>query len=103
MDSPRRSWLKALTWQLLGLLVSTGIGAAFTGSVAQGAGLAMTLALVGLVLYVVHERLWGCIAWGRPGSEPPPGDGNCANQPALLASQNVASSLLPSGSRTKQP
>jgi len=69
MDSPRRSWLKAFTWQLLGLLVSTLIGAGFTGSFAEGAGLALTLASVGMVLYVVHERCWGSIEWGRNATE----------------------------------
>jgi len=65
VDSPRRSLMKALLWQLMGI-VSTGlIGAAFTGSFRAGGLMAMVNAVIGLLVYLVYERAWSHISWGR--------------------------------------
>lgn len=65
MDSPRRTAAKAITWQAMGLLVMTGIGYGVTGSVGAGGSIAVLGAGVGTVCYVVHERVWARIRWGR--------------------------------------
>lgn len=65
MDSTRRTLFKALTWQALGLITTGTIGYVFTGSVVESGALAVTSALLGLICYVMHERLWTRIAWGR--------------------------------------
>ena len=68
MDSPRRSIIKAVSWQLVGLAVSFAVGTGFTGDVAGGARIALTLAVVGGVLFTLHERLWARVRWGiEPG------------------------------------
>lgn len=64
MDSPKRTIAKALTWQVSGLVSMTVLGLIFTGSVGQGAALAGTSALVGLICYVLHERAWARVGWG---------------------------------------
>ena len=56
---------KAVTWQLLGLVTTTVIGWVITGSAAASAGLAASSAAVGFVCYVLHERLWHVVPWGR--------------------------------------
>jgi len=65
MDRPRRTLVKAITWQALGLLTMTGIGFVVTGSVGAGGSIALSGAGIGAVFYVVHERVWACIRWGR--------------------------------------
>lgn len=65
MDRPHRTLLKAITWQALGLLTMTGIGYAVTGSVSAGGSIAVAGAAAGVVSYVIHERVWGRIRWGR--------------------------------------
>lgn len=65
MDTTRRTLAKAITWQLLGLLVTTTLGYVATGSVAAGGALALSSALIGFVCYAAHERLWSRIRWGR--------------------------------------
>ena len=65
MDSPRRTAAKAITWQAMGLLVMTGIGYGVTGSVGAGGSIAVLGAGVRTVYYVVHERVWARIRWGR--------------------------------------
>ena len=65
METRRRSMAKALSWQAVGLATMTGIGFAFTGSVAAGSAMAVVSGLVGLGAYLLHERVWARIAWGR--------------------------------------
>ncbi|PWR03269.1 hypothetical protein DKT77_07325 [Meridianimarinicoccus roseus] len=65
MESPKRTVVKALTWQALGLVVMTAIGFVVTGSVGAGGSIAVTGALSGLLFYVLHERVWARIGWGR--------------------------------------
>ena len=65
MDSKRRSWCKALTWQMLGLVTSVLISYWHTGSISQSIGLTLSLAGTGLIMYALHERLWAKVSWGR--------------------------------------
>ncbi len=65
MDRPIRTVAKAVCWQLLGLVSMGLIGLVFTGSLVQGAGIALSGAVTGLATYVVHERVWARIHWGR--------------------------------------
>lgn len=65
MDRPRRTVAKAITWQALGLLTMTGIGYVVTGSVGAGGMIAAVGAGVGTVCYVIHERVWARVRWGR--------------------------------------
>ena len=41
------------------------LGYVATGSLSLAGGLAVASTLVGTVCYVLHERIWSCIAWGR--------------------------------------
>lgn len=65
METKLRIAIKALTWQLLGLLVMGAIGFVFTGSVRAGGGIALAGAVTGYVSYFGHELVWARIAWGR--------------------------------------
>lgn len=65
MDSPARSIVKAVTWQLLGLLTMTLLAWAATGSLTAAGGLALGAAATGFVCFILHERIWARIRWGR--------------------------------------
>lgn len=65
MESPTRTIAKAVSWQSLGLFSMTLIGYLFTGSVAAAGSLAVVTTLIGAVCYVLHERAWNRISWGR--------------------------------------
>lgn len=65
MDTHRRTWVKAICWQLIGLADMTLVGVLMTGSLALGGSLALANAAVGLAAYVVYERFWGRVSWGR--------------------------------------
>ncbi|SDI71716.1 DUF2061 domain-containing protein [Aliiruegeria lutimaris] len=64
-ETPRRSFAKALTWQAMGLVVMTAITWALTGSVETGGAIALLGAASGMVTYMLHERAWARVRWGR--------------------------------------
>ena len=70
METPTRIWTKALTWQALGLLVMAGVNYLYLGDWQAGVTLSVVLSLAGLVMFYVHERLWGRVRWGRRVVEP---------------------------------
>ncbi|MCF8159072.1 MAG: DUF2061 domain-containing protein [Polaromonas sp.] len=65
METSKRTLIKAFTWQSLGFGVMTITNYFYMGSMAQGLGLSALLTLIGLVTYVLHERLWATVAWGK--------------------------------------
>lgn len=65
MDRPIRTLAKSLSWQGIGLISMTAIGFMFTGSVMQGGGIALFSAGLSLIVYVLHERAWARVRWGR--------------------------------------
>jgi len=65
METPKRTLAKAISWQLLGLFSMVVIGWLFTGSLTAAGTMAVVTTICGLVCYVLHERAWNRIAWGR--------------------------------------
>ncbi len=49
----------------MGLAVMTVVGLIATGSAAIGGTLAVVNTAIGLTMYVVYERVWAGIQWGR--------------------------------------
>ena len=65
MDGKYRSIVKALLWTLLGVITMALVGLIFTGSLATGGMMALINASLGFVCYLIYERIWARIAWGR--------------------------------------
>ena len=65
MESTQRTISKAISWQLLGLLVMSLISFYFTGSVSSAISLSLASMLSGLVCYIIHEKIWQRIQWGK--------------------------------------
>jgi uncharacterized membrane protein len=65
METRIRSIVKALIWQVIGLSVMVVVGLVVTGSLAAGGAMAVTNAALGFVTYLVYERVWARIRWGR--------------------------------------
>lgn len=65
MDSTKRTWTKAIFWQILGLFSMCAVGYWFTGSLAAGGAMAFVNAMIGLATYVIYERVWAQVRWGR--------------------------------------
>lgn len=65
METRRRTLVKAVLWNLLGLAVMALVGLVMTGSAAVGGAMAAINTTIGLAMYVLYERLWARINWGR--------------------------------------
>ena len=65
METRKRSFVKALIWSTLGLVMMAIVGAIATGSATIGGAMALINTGIGLVLYVLYERVWAAIRWGR--------------------------------------
>ena len=65
MQSRARTILKGVSWQAIGLVTTTVTAFLLTGSVATGGMMAISSAILGMILFVLHERAWDCVRWGR--------------------------------------
>jgi uncharacterized membrane protein len=65
METRSRSLVKAFVWQGIGLISMLLIGWVGTGSVGVAGGLAVANMTIGFVFYLLHERLWAQITWGK--------------------------------------
>lgn len=65
METRKRSLVKAVIWNLMGLLMMSLVGLLATGSVAIGGAMALINTVIGFTLYLVYERVWSHVRWGR--------------------------------------
>ncbi|NDW05283.1 DUF2061 domain-containing protein [Jiella pacifica] len=67
METRKRSFAKAVSWQGLGIVTMLALGFLFTGSLWSGGALAVLSSLLGFFSYLLHERVWASIGWGLAG------------------------------------
>ena len=65
METRGRSVLNAVIWNGIGLFVMSIVGLLATGSATVGGMLAVINTAIGFTLYIVYERIWARIRWGR--------------------------------------
>ena len=65
LDTTHRTIIKAITWQLVGILSMLAISYWHTGSLLSALSLAVSASATGLLFYFVHEKIWNAVQWGR--------------------------------------
>jgi len=65
METRRRSVVKAAIWNVIGFSVMTLVGFLATGSASVGGIMALVNTGLGFVTYLIYERVWAGISWGR--------------------------------------
>jgi len=65
LDTPKRSIVKAVLWNLLGLVSMALVGYLLTGSISTGGAMAVINTALGFSLYLIYERVWSRVRWGR--------------------------------------
>ena len=65
VDSRARSWVKSLTWRIIGIFILGGLAWFFTRDWGETTLITTTFHAIRLVLYYYHERIWERIGWGR--------------------------------------
>ncbi|MHC4572108.1 MAG: DUF2061 domain-containing protein [Planctomycetota bacterium] len=64
-DAHHRSVLKALTWRAVATFATMTIVFAFTRKVVLSIGVGAVEVVTKLILYYLHERIWGSLGVGR--------------------------------------
>ena len=67
METRQRSVVKAIVWNVMGLVTMTMVGLFATGSATVGWAVALVNTAIGLTMYLIYERVWAGISWGRNG------------------------------------
>ena len=65
METKRRTLVKAILWNVIGFTVMSLVGLLATGSAAVGGAMALANTVIGFLSYLVYERVWTRIDWGR--------------------------------------
>ena len=65
MDSKKRSWVKAITWRMVGIVLLGSISYLVTGDWKEMSAITLLFHGIQTVLYYFHERWWERISWGR--------------------------------------
>lgn len=65
METTKRTIVKTISWQSLGIIVMSIIGYIHTGSLTTAISLASSTVLISSVTFIFHEKLWQRIAWGK--------------------------------------
>ncbi|MEP2784544.1 MAG: DUF2061 domain-containing protein [Pseudoruegeria sp.] len=65
METRLRSLVKAIIWQVLGLIVMFAVAYLITGSVETGGAFALINSATGFLTYILYERIWSKVQWGR--------------------------------------
>lgn len=65
MESRRRSLLKALSWRLVALTITTVVAYVLFNDAKIAASVGLLDSLVKIVAYYAHERAWHRVSFGR--------------------------------------
>ena len=65
MDTQKRSIVKAVIWNVIGIISMSVVGVLATGSAALGGKMALINTGLGFSMYVIYERVWSRVRWGR--------------------------------------
>jgi uncharacterized membrane protein len=65
METGKRSLVKALIWNAIGLASMALVGFLATGSASLGGAMALINSALGFGSYLIYERVWTRINWGR--------------------------------------
>lgn len=65
METRKRSLVKAIIWNAIGLISMSLVGLMATGSMAVSGMMAVINVVIGFTCYLVYERVWAQVRWGR--------------------------------------
>jgi uncharacterized membrane protein len=65
METRTRSLVKAVIWNVIGLVMMALVGFLATGSALVGGTMALINTAIGFSFYILYERVWARIRWGR--------------------------------------
>lgn len=64
-DSPLRSFLKTMSWRILGSIDTTILAWLFTSNITAAVSIGLTEVFTKMILYYFHERAWNRVEIGK--------------------------------------
>jgi uncharacterized membrane protein len=65
MDTKKRSWVKSITWRVIGIALLGLIAYLITDDWKEMTTITVVFHSIRVVLYYYHERLWEHVSWGK--------------------------------------
>ena len=81
-EAHSRSFIKAVSWRILGSIDTFVISYFVTGKLIFAASIASVETVTKIILFYGHERVWATVPWGRADKVPAP---EPAAAPAAMA------------------
>jgi uncharacterized membrane protein len=69
-DSNLRSFVKGISWRIIGTIDTFILSYFIIGSLSIASLTAITEVLTKILLYFLHERIWNLFSWGRHKNKP---------------------------------
>jgi uncharacterized membrane protein len=69
-EAHSRSFLKAVSWRLVGSIDTFVISYLVTGKLVFAASIASVETFTKIILFYGHERIWAAVPWGRADKTP---------------------------------
>ena len=69
-DTNARSFVKAVSWRIVGTLDTIFLSFLITGNSVIAVSIGITEILTKTLFYYLHERMWNRVAWGRGTTTP---------------------------------
>lgn len=70
METTRRSVAKAVSYRVFGTLTTTALVLAMVGKLEMAAAIGLSDTVIKIFAYVIHERAWARIGFGREVKRP---------------------------------
>ena len=86
MESRRRSLVKALSWRLVALTITTLVAYVLFQDAKVAASVGLIDSLVKILAYYAHERAWQHVSFGRKASNAGDAGTQIATDPSLSRS-----------------
>lgn len=64
-ETKKRSVAKTVTWKVIATSITLLTVYAFTGNLIWSAKITIAAAVMGMVSFYIHERIWNQIGWGK--------------------------------------
>ena len=65
LDTKKRSFLKTVSWKIIATAITLFTIYYFTGTFRSSVKITVVAAVIGLIAFYIHERVWNRVKWGR--------------------------------------
>jgi uncharacterized membrane protein len=93
-ETHSRSFIKAVSWRILGSMDTFVISYFVTGRLVFAASIASVETFTKIVLFYGHERIWAAVPWGRADKAPA-----AVTEAAAPTHAQVAAEIAPQGAQ----